>query len=371
MSDEYVKDEEIVETSWTCPTCSTRNRGRDMKCASCGAPKDESARYEVDEHAQAVTDEVQLEDAAAGEHWVCAYCDKQNRGRVRVRVCRFCGSDQRRGPKAQQDSVPAPQPPGGRWKRRLLVAGAVVAAILVLLVWPGSPRRTQGRVAALEWEQLLVLHVKTKTHREAWHEDVPAGAFDRRCSPRHRSDRRVVDHYVPVSRTREVKYQSGSHEECRTETKDQGNGYAKRQRICRDVPDYDYRAEHYVEQEAVYRTEPVYEDFCAFEAWEWPASRTARRTGSGTSGLAWPDGAELGSPGCRPCGEVRDGPEGQACCDSEAHYRVIFHDENKPDRRLAPYEARDASEFATFSPGQVLPLSVEGDRPTIVREAGK
>ena len=30
--------------------------------------------------------------AFEGEHWACAYCEKQNRGKVRV--CKFCGADQ-------------------------------------------------------------------------------------------------------------------------------------------------------------------------------------------------------------------------------------------------------------------------------------
>jgi hypothetical protein len=361
MSDEYVKRSEILETRWKCPSCGADNRGRDMICASCSAPKDEAAGYELDAAATAVTDAAQVADAKAGEHWVCAYCEKENRGRSRI--CAFCNADQtKRERKAAPAAAATPAKPGNRLLGcGLVLAGA--AAFVLFLVWLGSPREVDARITALQWTQTLELRRKTVVHKEAWHDEVPGAAFEKTCADKYRRDREVVDHYRTVSKTRRVKYESGSHEDCRTVTKNLGNGYAERQEVCTTVPEYDYRTESYTEEEPVYRTEKVFEPYCRFDVFEWPAVKTAARTGAGTTGLVWPLPEELDAPGCLPCTPAGDHPSEAECCARVGAWVATFEDpaEKDPAKQRLAYNAASAEEFATFSLGQTRKLRIDDD----------
>src|SRR5690606_3939137 len=110
-----------LETRWKCPSCDADNRGRDMSCHKCGAPKDESSQYIVDDTASAVSDDALIDDARAGAHWVCAYCEKQNRGRKDI--CRFCGVDQATG---QKPAAPPPLPKTQKKKPSLMLGCGIL-----------------------------------------------------------------------------------------------------------------------------------------------------------------------------------------------------------------------------------------------------
>jgi hypothetical protein len=326
MSDEYVKDEQILETRWKCPTCEKVNRGRDMKCSNCSSPKDESSEYEVDENGEEIVDSAQVAEAEAGEHWTCAYCEKENRGLKRV--CAFCGADQTTKARKNAD-VPPPLPKKKQSTLQgCLVVLAFVVGVALLLYFLSRPDHVKATVASLEWEQAVHLQKKTLMHREDWKDKVPADATDRSCERRQRTTRDVVDHYRTVTRTRSVRYQSGSHEVCRTQTTNMKNGYAKRQQVCHAEPEYSSRTETYTDQDPVYRTEPVYDEFCRFDLFEWPVVQTAKRTGTTSLGMTWPEDSEamagVESETCVPCDEVKSHADATLCCGREAHYRVHF-----------------------------------------------
>lgn len=366
MSDEYVKNEEIIETRWDCPSCKATNRGRDMKCPTCGAPKDEDAEYEVDASAAAIADAAQIADADAGAHWVCAFCEKENRGRKQT--CQFCGADQtkrdRRRMKAAGPAAPA--------KKSNVMLGCGIAllvgvVIVGFLAWLGMPRRIDAKVTHLEWTQAVNLHARSKVPKENWSDAVQQGAFEKSCERRQRTTREVVDRYRTVSKTRRVKYQSGSREECRTETENLSNGYAKRREVCRQVPEYDYRNENYTEQEPVYRTEPVYDEWCRYDVWEWPISKTVKRTGTAATELAWPDPSELGAGSPESCDTARAGPTAQECWSREAKYAVSFENPEKPEERPV-YRPATGEEFAKFAVGQEHALEIDDGKVTIAKE---
>lgn len=367
MSDEYVKSEQILETRWRCPSCGQDNRGRDMTCPGCGAPKDEASAYTLDEQAAVVDDEKLVEEARAGAHWVCAYCEKQNRGRKDV--CRFCGADQTLKP----GEAPPPLPPAKRPPSLLLGCGVLLllgVGFLGFLYWLGSPEKVEVKVAALKWEQALHLHERTLAHGDGWQDQVPGDAFDSKCERQQRTTREVIDHYRTVSRTRQVRYQSGTREDCWEETENLANGYASRKTVCRQEPVYDYRDEHYTEEEPVYRTEPVYDQYCRYKIYEWPIVKDARRQGEGHGGYQWPETSELGQASCTPCAQ-KDAMT-KRCCSQTALYTVAFERVKPSDdpakQKPVEYVASSVEDYETFKPGDAHVLEIDGDQVTVVRD---
>lgn len=373
MSDEYIKNEKIIETRWHCPSCGADNLGRDMKCTACSAPKDESSQYVVDESAAEVRDQALLEDARAGAHWVCAYCEKQNRGRKDI--CGFCGVDQATGKRPPKPEAPPPLPTPKKKPNLLLGCGILLGAVvgvLALLIWIGLMGRIDAKVVALKWEQQAHLHERTLMNKDGWQDEVPSDAFDSSCERKQRTTRQVVDRYRTVNRTRSVKYQSGTREECREVTKDLGNGFASQQTVCKNVPVYDYRDEHYTEQEPVYRTEPVYDQYCRYKRFEWPTIRTVSRTGEGHGGYSWPPTSELGEASCVDCAlkEAHDGLK--RCCSQQGIYTVVFQrskqskdpEENKP----LDYVAESLADYETFKIGDEHVIEIDNGTVKIIRD---
>ena len=46
-----------VQNEWTCPNCSTRNKGGVKTCENCGAPQPENVQFELPSEKKFVTDE--------------------------------------------------------------------------------------------------------------------------------------------------------------------------------------------------------------------------------------------------------------------------------------------------------------------------
>ena len=67
-----------VELEWTCERCGTRNPGTAEKCAACGAPMPEDAKFELPASQQLITDEEKLDRARAGADVHCPYCGARN-----------------------------------------------------------------------------------------------------------------------------------------------------------------------------------------------------------------------------------------------------------------------------------------------------
>jgi len=75
----HVRGRRIVENTWICSSCGTKNRGRDTRCKSCGSAKDSGERSQrVDPTtAQTVTDPELLRRARAGADLICPYCNSR------------------------------------------------------------------------------------------------------------------------------------------------------------------------------------------------------------------------------------------------------------------------------------------------------
>ena len=94
-----------VRLEWTCPNCNSRNPGSVKTCQNCGAPQPENVQFERAAEEKLVTDQKEIQAAAAGADIYCAFCGTRNP--AGAKVCSQCGADLTEG-KARES--------GARWK---------------------------------------------------------------------------------------------------------------------------------------------------------------------------------------------------------------------------------------------------------------
>lgn len=97
-----------IENEWTCPNCSTRNKGSVKTCANCGAPQPENVQFELPSEQKLVTDEASVKAAQAGADIHCGFCGTRNP--ATAVTCSQCGADLKEG-KARQAGQEMKAPP--------------------------------------------------------------------------------------------------------------------------------------------------------------------------------------------------------------------------------------------------------------------
>jgi len=100
-----------VQNEWTCPNCSTRNKGGIKTCENCGAPQPENVQFDLGADQKLVTDQEQVKAAQAGADIHCGFCGTRNP--ATAETCSQCGGDLKEG-KAREAGrlmqAPPPQP---------------------------------------------------------------------------------------------------------------------------------------------------------------------------------------------------------------------------------------------------------------------
>ena len=85
----------IREGRWDCASCGlVANLGRDLRCAGCGRPRGK-VRFYLPANEPAVVDAERLAQAQAGPDWICAYCQASNRSTSAA--CTGCGAPREEG----------------------------------------------------------------------------------------------------------------------------------------------------------------------------------------------------------------------------------------------------------------------------------
>ena len=101
-----------VQNEWTCPNCSTRNKGGMKTCENCGAPQPENVQFELPSEQKFVTDEESIKAAQAAPDIHCAFCGTRNP--ATAETCSQCGGDLKEGKARQAGRVmQAPLTPAG------------------------------------------------------------------------------------------------------------------------------------------------------------------------------------------------------------------------------------------------------------------
>lgn len=248
-----------VENEWTCPNCSTRNKGSLKTCENCGAPQPENVQFETAAEQKFVTDAEQVKAAQGGADLHCAYCGTRNS--ASAETCIQCGADLKEGkareagrimqaPPAQPKAIkcdncgtensgsnavcsncgsplprmaapPLAAPPPAKSgltpaapinaktnnKRNLLILGAVMAClaaicigVLVLFVFPTSS--VEGTVVDVAWETYVPVQEIRAVDYNDQRGNPPSDAYNVSC----RDESRDV---------------------CEQKTVDKGNGYSE------------------------------------------------------------------------------------------------------------------------------------------------
>lgn len=101
----------FVENEWTCPNCSTRNKGSVKTCENCGAPQPENVQFELAAEQKIVADAEKVKAAQAGADIHCGFCGTRNP--ATAETCSQCGGDLKAGKAREAGRVmqaPPPQP---------------------------------------------------------------------------------------------------------------------------------------------------------------------------------------------------------------------------------------------------------------------
>jgi ribosomal protein L40E len=81
----------FIELEWTCPNCSTRNKGFEKTCVNCGAPQPDDVQFEAPAEKKFVSEEKASELRGRGADIHCGFCGTRNPSTAEN--CSQCGAD--------------------------------------------------------------------------------------------------------------------------------------------------------------------------------------------------------------------------------------------------------------------------------------
>jgi hypothetical protein len=215
---EHVSRTYVVENEWKCGTCGEVNKGRDLKCTKCGAPKGKAEKDDVNiDAAQAVQDEKLLKMANAGANWVCGYCGAQDR--ATDGTCKRCGAgDLKETIKVDADKPAAAPPPaeGLSTNAKIAIGASVALLLLLVLAWKLlASHEATAKVTGIHWEYESTLMEQHVVHDSGEH--PPSDAFNKSCE----------------DRTKTVQEDCHPHDcNCKKSKVDKGNGFSEVKETC-------------------------------------------------------------------------------------------------------------------------------------------
>jgi hypothetical protein len=342
----------IREGAWDCPVCGRRrNRGPDKFCGGCGAPRGPEVKFYLPDDAAEVTEAAALQRAQAGADWICPYCGADNP--LDNAFCSGCGAP-REGAKTREvvehrfDAPPpaAPAPPakpvkptGSWWKRGCGLGCLGLLALLGLLLYLGTPKKTDLTVAGFHWARTITVEERRPVTEQAWEGEVPSGVSLLSSSNEvHHVDRIQVGSRTQT-RTVTERVQTGT-ERVKVGVRDLGNGYFED--VYEDRPVYEDRSREETYEEPVYRERPVYRKRFRYVVEKWLPDREAKAEGQNRS-PRWPD------PHLAP----RERESGR-----QEVYEVLFRDANDKTVR---YRAPNEQVWRSFEEGRVYRGEVKAD----------
>jgi len=339
-----------VELEWSCPNCGNKNPGMKKSCQTCGSPQPESVQLELGQKRDLISDSQIAAAAAKGADIHCPYCNTRNP--ADAQVCIQCGGDLKDGTKRQSGQVISAKPVNTEAELKcpscatLNPAGSVncqacgaslakpsslptpaaikglgtkvsafrpwmampILAILALCCLVGGylifhTTSLIGTVQNTTWERTIALEAQKEVTKEAWRDQLPAGAKPLSCSQKYR--------------TRQDNPAPGAKEVCSTSYIDQGNGSAKVVETC------------YYE---------IYADYCQYKALEWQKVDQAVAQGSDLQPY-WPQ-IKLAN--------------GQREGERKENYSVDFETKEGPKQ----FTTSDAALYSQLQPGTIWTLSV-------------
>ena len=337
-----------IQNEWTCPNCSTRNKGGDKTCSNCGAPQPENVQFELGADQKLVTDENQIKAAQGGTDIHCGFCGarnpaatetcsqcggelKEGKAREAGRImqappaqpkvikcnncgtenpgsnaaCSNCGSPLQRAaqaasvPPAVKSGIPPAAPLTAakpKNKRNLFIIGGVLACLAVLcagfvLLFVLPTSSVQGTVTDIHWQTNVPVQEVQAVNYSDEQGSPPSGAYDVSCHDE-------------------------SKDVCEQKTIDKGNGYSEVVEDC--------------------HTET--KQYCSYTADEWQTIQTYKLEGNDLQPVY--DDPSLAS--------------GQRIGDKTEELKVTF----STDKGEKTYSPDTISEFQQFAIGTTWTLKM-------------
>lgn len=333
-----------IENEWTCPNCSTRNKGSVKTCEHCGAPQPENVQFELPSEQKFVTNEDSIQAAKAGADIHCAFCGTRNP--ATAKTCSQCGADLTEG-KARQAGGMMQAPPSSEGPKIIKCdnCGVENPASNALCSNCGSPlpKIAPAAIAPQAAPRLATLRAPKKTN---WYLIGGILAAVAICCvaigalfllPSKSVQATVVDvHWqtsVPVQEIRAVDYSNEpgsppsdaynvscrdeSQDVCEQRTVDKGNGYSEVVEEC--------------------HTET--QQYCSYTVDEWTTIQTYTM-----------DGNDL-----RPIYENPSISSDQRLGQESEQFTVTF---STAEGEQETYSPNTASEFQQFTPGSTWTLKM-------------
>lgn len=224
-----------------------------------------------------------------------------------------------------------------REARVLLVGAAMLALGVAAIAWFVLPWEEHVTVSATSWSRTTHLQQRVTRHEAGAWGSPPGGSFNAVCETRQHGTHRCNPYSCnPHSVSYECNcHQVSAGESCSTHCSSGGNGFSHCEQSC--TPRYSQQCStcSRTEYDTCYRQCPTYEDWCAYDYYEWPEIAQQTTRGSGNDPVVWPALAVSANP-----------PSPQRLVRQES-YSVRFHNSND-DWTHAP---TSVSEYTRFRVG--------------------
>lgn len=268
-----------VESTWACSSCGAKNLGRDMGCATCGAPKDKREAYDSSSNVGAppIDDPRLLALARADRNWSCGFCGADNR--AEASCCVQCGAASRSPPvpadagPLDRDALGLPAPWWQRVSRALkskvAMVGYAIAVVGGVLLWIFVPREVTVTVDRITWTYTRALEERETVHDSGW--GHPEDAFDVHCSRRFKETEDCRPHDCRCHEVAQACSRScNCHTTCYTSCSDKGNGFSECTETCSEQCDTcEEPCGSRQECDTCYDRCDVYDDWCEYDYFAW------------------------------------------------------------------------------------------------------
>lgn len=243
--------EKTYQMLWDCKYCSQKkNLGLTHRhCPSCGAPQDTTSRYFPPDN-----EKVAVEDHPfVGADVLCPTC-KTASSRA-AKCCGNCGAPLAGAQSVGLVAAPVVAPPKKSSKLPWILGGIGLVLVLFAGTCAMLLRKRSGsfEVKSAHWKRTIAVERLDMKKDSAWCNEVPA---DGHVTGKH--DEQHGSKQIPDGQT------------CTTTKKDQGNGTFKEVTECKPK----------------FKSEPVMDQKCDYEAPRWVVNRTEKSEGDVSP--AWP-----------------------------------------------------------------------------------
>ena len=315
----------LVELTWNCQYCGSKNRGRDHTCLSCGKTRGTGTRFEMPSKITYVDKEL-AKKVSRNPDWLCSYCNTLNNDSLYS--CRSCGASKTDSEKNyfemkhdeelkeqsleleydnnyQEDSVYEQTTynvevkpsytyrnktddttfKNNTFKSSLLATIGLVGGIfafVLLIVFLLLPKEKIITVTDMGWERVISIEEERTVDESDWY--LPSGARLHYTNTEIHHYEDVIDHYETRTRQESRQVLVG-YETVVTGYNDLGNGFAEE--ITAEVPIYDTEYYDVTYEEPVYRQEPVYKTKYYYEIDKWFYVRSVETDGLNKSEPYW------------------------------------------------------------------------------------